>query len=110
MNRLQDRVQQEEQRLMLEADLAARVELLFQRCPALCGFSVQERSNVSRERAFDHLDGDLFLADLACHPPLDPDHCAELCDAISHTLLELVDERPEMAELLPGRTFARALQ
>ena len=46
---------------------------------------------------------------LACHPSLDEEHCAELCEVVSHTLLELVDERPEMAEILSGRTFARTL-
>lgn len=109
MDALQDPVQLV-QRLQLEADLAARIDVLFRRCPALCGFSVQQGSKLTRERAWDHLDGDLFLADLACHPALDADRSAELCEAISHALLELVDERPEMAELLPGRTFARTLQ
>jgi hypothetical protein len=108
MDTLQDRVQ--DVRLQLEADLVARVDVLFRRCPALCGFSVQQGSKLTRERAWDHLDGDLFLADLACHPALDADHSAELCETIAHALLELVEERPEMAELLPGRTFARTLQ
>jgi hypothetical protein len=108
MDTLQDRVQV--QRLQLEADLAARIDMLFRRCPSLCGFSVQQGAKLTRERAWDHLEGDLFLADLACHPALDADRSAELCEAIAHALLELVDERPEMAELLPGRTFARTLQ
>jgi hypothetical protein len=108
MNALQNRGY-EEQRLQLEAALAARIDTLFRRCPALCGFSVQEGSKLPQERAADHIEGDLFLADLECHPALDPDRSAELCEAISHALLELVDERPEMAELLPGRTFARTL-
>ena len=55
------------------------------------------------------IEGDLYLADVACHPLLDEERCAELCEVVSHTLLELVEERPEMAELLPGRTFARTL-
>lgn len=108
MNTLHDRVQNE-QRLQLEADLAARVDALFRRCPALCGFSVQEGASLTQERAANHLDGDLFVADLACHPALDRDQSAELCDAISHALLELVDEQPDAAELLPGRTFARTM-
>ena len=108
MNRLENQ-HHEEQRLRLEADLAARIEILFRRCPALCGFSVQEASKVTRERAAEHLEGDLFLADIACHPALDDDRSAELCEAISLTLLEIVEEHPELAELLPGRTFARTL-
>src|SRR4029450_7642820 len=99
----------EQQRLRLEADLAARIETLFRRCPSLYGFSVQEASKGTRERGVDQLASNLFLADLACHPLLDEEHCAEVCEVVSHTLLELVDERPEIAELLPGRTFARTL-
>ena len=110
MNRLQDRVPSEQQRLRLEADLAARIETLFRRCPSLYGFSVQEGSKVTRERAADQLNADLYLADLACHPLLDEEHCAEVCEVVSHTLLELVDERPEMVEIISGRTFARTLQ
>ncbi len=94
----------------LEADLAARIETLFRRCPSLYGFSVQEGSKVKRERAADQLNADLYLADLACHPLLDEEHCAEVCEVVSHTLLELVDERPEMVEIISGRTFARTLQ
>jgi len=109
MDTLQDRAHKEQQRLRLEADLAASMETLFRRLPSLYGFSVQEGSKVTRERAVDHLEGDLYLADLACHPLLDEEHCAELCEVVSHTLLELVDERPEMAELLLGRTFARTM-
>lgn len=108
MDRLQDQVH-DEKRMLLEADLADRMDTLFRRCPALCGFSVQVGAKVTRERAVDHLEGDLFLADLECHPALDEDRSAELCEAIAHALLEMVEERPEMAELLPGRTFARTL-
>jgi hypothetical protein len=109
MDTLQHRGHGEQQRERLEADLAASIETLFRRCPSLYGFSVQEGSKVTRERAVDRLNGDLYLADVACHPLLDEEHCAELCEVVSHTLLELVDEHPQMAELLPGRTFARTL-
>jgi hypothetical protein len=108
MDTLQDRVQ--DPRLMrLEADLAGRIDALFRRLPALYGFSVQQGSKVTRERAAAHLEGDLFVADLACHPALGSDYCEEVCEEISHALLELVDEQPEAAELLPGRTFARTM-
>jgi len=78
----------------LQADLAARIQGLFRRCPALCGFS---------------LDGELFLAELACHPPLDGERAAMVADEIAHALSELMDEAPEAAELIRGRTFARTL-
>lgn len=65
---------------------------LFQRYPALCGFSVKD---------------DLSFADVACHPALPSDDAMILNEDISAALHELVDERPEAAELLRGRTLAR---
>ena len=79
-------------------DRAARevtelVSTLFQRHPALCGFSVKE---------------DLSFSNVACHPALAGDEAEILCEEISAALHELVEERPEAAELLRGRTLARA--
>lgn len=65
---------------------------LFQRYPALCGFSVKE---------------DLSFSNVACHPALVGDEAQILCEEISAALSELVEERPEAAELLRGRTLAR---
>jgi hypothetical protein len=65
---------------------------LFQRYPALCGFSVKE---------------DLSFSNVACHPALAGDDAQILCEEISATLVELIEERPEAAELLRGRTLAR---
>jgi hypothetical protein len=68
------------------------VSTLFQRYPALCGFSVRE---------------DLSFSNVACHPALVGDEAAILCEEISATLHELLEERPEAADLLRGRTLAR---
>ena len=65
---------------------------LFQRYPALCGFSVKD---------------DLRLSNIACHPALIADEAEMLCEEISATLLDLVEENPEAADLLRGRTLAR---
>ena len=108
MNTLQNRVHDVE-RLELEADLAARIDKLFRRCPALCGFSVQDAASVTRERAVNHVEGDLFVADLACHPAVDGKQFAMISEEIAHVLLELMDEQPDAVQLLPGRTFVRTL-
>ncbi len=105
MNARQDRTEL----LGLERDLAARMQTLFQRCPALHGFSVQQGSSVSRERVAQDLDAGLLLADVVWHQPLNGDQAATLVEEISQELLELVDERPEATALLRGRTFARVL-
>jgi hypothetical protein len=69
-----------------------RVSTLFQRYPALCGFLVKE---------------DLSFSNVACHPALASDEAQILCEEISAALYELLEERPEAAELLRGRTLAR---
>ena len=68
------------------------VSTLFQRNPALCGFSVKE---------------DLSFTNVACHPALIGDEAQILVEEISAVLSDLLEERPEAAELLRGRTLAR---
>ena len=65
---------------------------LFQRYPALCGFSVKD---------------DLSFSHIACHPALVGEEAQILCVEISATLHELVETCPEAADLLRGRTLAR---
>ena len=69
------------------------MQTLFQRNPELCGFLVQE---------------DLSCSHIACHPALDGEETRELIDEISATLHELLEQEPEAAELLRGRTLARS--
>lgn len=107
MNALQNRMQDGQH--MLEADLAARVAVLFQRFPELCGFTVQQGGGLTRERAAQHLAEDLFLVDFACHPALDAAQAEALCELVWRMLNELMEEQPLAMELIRGRTFARAL-
>jgi len=93
----------------LESDLVARMDTLFRRLPMLHGFSVQDRSNVTRERVVQGLRDDLYLADVVAHWPLSGEQAENLVEEISQALGELVDERPEATALLRGRTFARIL-
>jgi hypothetical protein len=68
------------------------MQMLFRRYPALCGFSVQH---------------DLSFSHIACHPNVEGEEAEELVEDISAVLHELVEQRPEAAELLRGRTLAR---
>jgi len=68
------------------------MNMVFQRYPALCGFSVQE---------------DLSFTNVACHPALAGDEAQMMIEEISAALRELLDEQPEAAEILRGRTLAR---
>jgi hypothetical protein len=82
-------------RSRLEADLAARLARLFQGCPRLWGFTVQEESPLPRS--------------IVCYPAGDLDEAQLLMNAVAQMLFEIVDEEPEAAALLHGRTFARTL-
>jgi hypothetical protein len=68
------------------------VNTLFQRYPTLCGFSVTD---------------DLSFSNVACHPAIAGAEAELLCEEISATLHELMEEQPEAADLLRGRTLAR---
>ena len=68
------------------------VNMLFQRYPTLCGFAVKD---------------DMSFSNVACHPALASEEAEMLCEEISATLHELMEEAPEAAEMLRGRTVAR---
>jgi hypothetical protein len=89
----------------LEADLGARIETLFDRCPTLCGFSVAERS--VKEAGVTQLE--LFISGIDVYPALGSGQPDQLFDEISAALVELLDEHPQAYDLLRGRTFARTL-
>lgn len=76
-----------------EAALAACVETMFRRLPTLAGFAVSE--------------GAIALADMTCHPAPDAESLAEMREYITGELLELVDQEPQAALLMVGRTFPR---
>ena len=79
-----------------DIEVAAAVNKLFRRLPALRGFSVQQV-----------LEHELVLADV--ETDLWPARSQELLGEITVALLDLVDEEPEARDLLIGRTFARKL-
>lgn len=108
MKALQDRIWDAE-RHRLEADLDARLEMLFYCCPALCGFSVEERSIPATDGEEGAREMELFVAGIDVYPSLGPVESEKLVDQISLALAELLDESPEAVDLLAGRTFARAV-
>jgi hypothetical protein len=75
--------------------LEATVNEIFAAWPELYGFSV------------GRIEGFLSLEDVAADPW--GAGVEELPRQIASVLLELIDEHPETAELLRGRTFARTL-
>jgi hypothetical protein len=82
------------------------VDQIFASCPELYGFSVQHADTLTEDRASGQIEGKLYLADLATAPYAPAER---LLGEIAVALLELIDEQPEAAEELRGRTFARTL-
>ena len=81
--------------MRFEADLAARLEELFRRCPSLHGFTMDEASPLPTH--------------VICFPAVDEEQVEHILGEVSGMLYEVVDEAPELARLLHGRTFARTL-
>jgi hypothetical protein len=92
-----------------EADLKTRLQTLFGRCPALCGFSLQRSDALDRIKE-PGLDSKLAVAEVGIFPALGASQFEEIHDEITLAILDFVYERPEAADLLRGRTFARMLQ
>ena len=79
-----------------EHRLEASISALFRRCPALCGFTVQEASG-------------LFIGEITINPLAGPQAHPELHGEIVAALGALIEDYPEARELLRERTFARVL-
>lgn len=89
--------------------LSTRIGALFDRCPALCGFSVRDPADIPDSCARSETGGDLFVTDIGISPRLGADQYGEIFNEIFSTLSELLAEEPEAGEKLRGRTFARTL-
>ena len=86
------------------ADVSSQIEALFDRCPELCGFSVQVKV-LAEGRPSD--EEELFVTAISIAPRLSKEQYSEIFEQISTTLTDLLGERPEAATLLRSRTFAR---
>src|SRR5262245_3857970 len=84
----------------------ATVNQIFATLPELAGFTVQEFDSLTRERVSGQLEGELYLADVATTTF---ETSEQLLGEIATALLDLIDEQPEAAQELRGRTFARTL-
>jgi hypothetical protein len=94
----------------LEADVSAKIQALFTRCPALCGFAVRDRAGLPKDLQADRIpDADLFVTEIGIFPKLDQEQYAEIYDEITLAISDLVYEQPQAYDYLRGRTFARTL-
>lgn len=93
----------------LDDDLNARVDELFGRYPALHGFSVQGASALPEAARAVATPNTLVVAEVGVDPLCGNDYSARVSDEIALSLLDFVRDRPEAAELLRDRTFARVM-
>lgn len=94
----------------LAADVGAKIKALFARCPALCGFAVQDRAGLPKEVDQTRIpDADLFVTEIGIFPRLDQEQYGEIYDEITLAISDLVYEQPQAYDYLRGRTFARTL-
>jgi hypothetical protein len=108
MKALHDRTQNVQGRSAAK-DLAVRVARIFEQYPLLCGFTVQAHSTLTKDRARVQLPGRLWLADVSVSTPPRLRATQAFCIQIAYALFDLMEDQPEVCELLPGRTFARTL-
>jgi hypothetical protein len=95
--------------MIMSDDLSTKIEALFERCPALCGFSVRDPADIPDSCARSDTGGDLFVTDIGISPRLGAEQYGEIFDEIFSTLSEVLAEEPEAGDKLRGRTFARTL-
>jgi hypothetical protein len=88
----------------LEEQLVAEIQIVFERCPRVCGFSVAERLVRAEDGAREW---ELYVSDIDAYPRAQPHELDLLLGEICGVLAEVLHEAPQAADLLPGRTFAR---
>lgn len=89
--------------------IPAPIESLFQRYPALAGFSVRGLDDVPDSCSRSGEEGELFVSDIGVAPSLSTEEYGEIFQDIASTLSDLLAEQPDAGEILRGRTFARTL-
>jgi hypothetical protein len=93
----------------IEAHVLTKINTLFSRCPALAGFSVQDRSTLPEKFDGQIPDADLYVTEIGIFPKLDAEQYGHIFDEITVAISDLVYEHPKSYEVLRGRTFARTL-
>lgn len=92
----------------IERDLAVRVGAIFERCPALQGFAVQDATGLPKHLQTAALEG-LIVTDIGIYPELEPALTERVYDEIAVGLLDFICARPDGRTVLNGRTFVRHL-
>lgn len=93
----------------VEEDLSARLETIFEHCPHLQGFTVQDSSALPEELRSLALERELVITDIGVYPFINAEQCEQIYNEIAVALLDFMYERPSAKDVLRGRTFVRTL-
>ncbi|HYL87492.1 MAG TPA: hypothetical protein VEU32_01860 [Burkholderiales bacterium] len=93
----------------IEEDLVVRLETIFEHCPQLHGFTVQDSSALPEELRSLALERELVVTDIGVYPFINVEQCEQIYNEIAVALLDFMYERPSAKDLLRGRTFVRTL-
>jgi hypothetical protein len=94
----------------VEEGFAALVTVLFRAYPELLCFSLGGRSDLPPGVDLGDSDAQLFITEVDFARPVSQEYQNEIGEALGGIVSDIVTERPEALEVLPGRTFARVLQ
>src|SRR5687768_14677921 len=97
------------ERYLLEAALGARLAALFSRRLELYCILIGARIVKPEEAQAGAREWELYIASIDVYPALGGAQSEMLVAQISAALADLLDDSPEAAELLAGRSFARTL-
>ena len=93
----------------LAEDVTARMRTIFDNCPHLSGFTVQDVSVLPEGLRPQGVEEGLVVTDMAIHPLVSREQCQAIYESLSIALIELICGRPGAKDYMPGRTFARTL-
>ena len=91
------------------ADLTMQIKALFEVCPSLCGFVVEDLSGLHGDADPNAGEDRFVITQVSFCAPIGRAESRLVCSLIVGAMSELVAAQPEAYELLRGRTFARTL-
>lgn len=91
------------------ADLEMQIKALFEVCPNLCGFVVEDLGGLHGDTEPNERENGIAITQVSFGALSSQDESQQVCSLIISVISELVTEQPEAYELLRDRTFARTL-
>ena len=91
------------------ADLTMQIKALFEVCPNLCGFVVEDLSGLHGDAEQHAGENRFVVTQVSFGTPISRGESRLVCSLIVGAVSELVAAQPEAYALLRDRTFARTL-